>query len=98
MDEIKMKCQKCKEHFPENEIEESHDVPVFIFEGSKRNERKNQADKWGRHNLCIKCHTIYEKKVASVMINSLNLQTKEKLKKVASSFANKYFGGEKYDS
>jgi hypothetical protein len=55
-----MKCDKCSIDLPEREIEESHDVPCYLFEGEFRNIRKNQADKFGRHWLCKKCHKQYE--------------------------------------
>lgn len=55
-----MKCQKCGGNFLENEIEESHDVPCYLFDGFNRRERKNQADKFSRHWLCRKCHNEYE--------------------------------------
>ena len=55
-----MKCQKCGENFEEHLIEESHDVPCYLFWGDKRNIKKNQADKHGRHNLCHECHKKYE--------------------------------------
>lgn len=55
-----MKCQKCKEYFSEDEIEESHDVPCYLFTGFNRREKKNQADKFLRHWLCKDCHEKYE--------------------------------------
>lgn len=55
-----MRCVKCKQDFPERLIEESHDVPCYLFEGIKRNVRKNQADKYSRHWLCRGCHKKYE--------------------------------------
>lgn len=54
-----MKCFICKDDFPENKIQESHDVPCYLFEGNRKG-RKNQADKYGRHWLCERCHKIYE--------------------------------------
>lgn len=66
-----MQCAKCKQHFEENEMEESHDVPCYLFEGIERNERKNQADKFGRHWLCKECHLLYD------------LYLKEKFKEIA---------------
>jgi hypothetical protein len=55
-----MKCFQCARDFPEREIEESHDVPCYLFVGFNRKEKKNQADKFGRHWLCKKCHKEYE--------------------------------------
>lgn len=54
-----MKCDKCGKEFPEKEIEDSHNVPKYLFDGFP-NERKNKADKFGRHWLCKKCHKEYE--------------------------------------
>lgn len=55
-----MKCQKCLLLFPEEFLDLSHDVPVYLFEGTTRNIRKNQADKFPRRYLCKTCHSIYE--------------------------------------
>jgi len=54
-----MKCEKCKQEFEERHIQESHDVPCYLFEGNRKG-RKNQADKYGRHLLCEKCHKKYD--------------------------------------
>ncbi len=75
-----MKCQKCKGNFPEKKIEESHDVPCYLFEGNRKG-RKNQADKYGRHHLCKKCHKEYEESLNSLF----------KLK--AFEFAKRWFNG-----
>ena len=72
-----MKCMKCKKDFPENEIQESHDVPVYLFEGKKRNARKNKADKYGRHHLCEKCHKKYEWFVYHKIIDYLPTELKQ---------------------
>jgi len=52
-------CFKCGSTF---EVQESHDLPcyLFIYNGNRKG-RKNQADKFGRHLLCKKCHEKYEK-------------------------------------
>ena len=55
-----MKCTKCEKDFPEHKIHESHDVPCYIFKGRNRQEKKPQADMYGRHWLCEKCHEEYE--------------------------------------
>ena len=55
-----MKCFKCGIDLPEREIEESHDVPCYLFKGMNRKEKKNQADRFGRHWLCKECHEQYE--------------------------------------
>ncbi len=55
-----MKCDKCGNDFPENEIDSSHDYPCYLFEGITRKERKQRADKFGRHWLCKKCHKDYD--------------------------------------
>lgn len=55
-----MICFKCKLDFEERDIEESHNVPCYLFKGFNRKERKNQADKYERNTLCKKCHHLYE--------------------------------------
>jgi len=54
-----LKCFVCGIELPENQIHESHDVPCYLFEGNRKGQ-KNQADKFGRHHLCNKCHKRYE--------------------------------------
>lgn len=77
-----MKCQWCNKDFLENEIQESHDVPCYLFEGNRKG-RKNQADKLGRHMLCKKCHEDYEEKLRLF------------LKIKAFEFSKEYFGENK---
>lgn len=77
-----MICPKCLETFHESEIQESHDVPCYLwFNLITRNERKNEADKWGRHHLCKKCHKEYEEE--------LNLFLRMKAKE----FSRRWFNG-----
>ncbi len=85
-----MECQKCKNNFPESEIEVSHDVPTYLFHGDRK-ERRKIADTLGRHNLCKKCHNIYEKTVFSVMIKEGDIETKRRMIKSAMSFAKRWF-------
>ena len=54
-----LKCLKCGIELQESLIQESHDVPCYLFEGNRKGQ-KNQADKFGRHHLCEKCHKEYE--------------------------------------
>lgn len=61
-----MKCDRCKKDFVEKEMEESHDVPRYLFDGFP-NDRKNKADKFGRHWLCKKCHKEYEEELKSFL-------------------------------
>jgi hypothetical protein len=58
----KIVCRGCLKEFYFNGkfIQESHDVPCYLFKGETRAERKNQADKFGRHLLCLECHKKYE--------------------------------------
>lgn len=46
-----MRCSICGLDYPENEIEESHDVPCYLFKGYNRKQKKNKADMYGRHWL-----------------------------------------------
>lgn len=66
-----MKCQNCLKDFEESNIETSHDVPLYLFPGITRNERKQQADKYGRKNLCIECHDKYENKILKILYHNL---------------------------
>jgi hypothetical protein len=75
-----MKCNKCLENFPEREIHESHDCPCYLFKGQFRNERKNQADKFGRHWLCKKCHEEYEDDLREILIKEAIKFSKEYFK------------------
>jgi len=86
-----MNCQKCNKDFPENQIEVSHDVPVYMFEGKDRKEKKQSADKYGRHNLCKECHKTYEGYIAGVMVKYLPREIKDKMIKSAESFSKTYF-------
>ena len=65
-----MKCSKCNEEFLEKGIEESHNVPAYLFEGD-RNERKQQADKFPRKLLCKKCHDEYESTILKILYYNL---------------------------
>jgi len=73
-----MKCEKCGKNFEEKDLEESHDIPCYLFEGNRKG-RKNQADKYGRHYLCKKCHKEYEENLILIF------------KSIAIKFSKKYF-------
>ena len=88
---ILRKCAFCKNDFDEKDLQISHDVPCYLFEGKERRLRKKEADKFGRHLLCKSCHATYEGYVAGVMIGTLSQETKDKLKIVAKSFSENYF-------
>ena len=61
-----MKCQFCKQEFEEKDIQESHDVPCYLFiRNGNRKGQKNAADKCGRHWLCNECHENYEQNLNS---------------------------------
>ncbi len=79
-----MKCQKCKEDFEEKDIDVSHDIPKYM----------GGIDLDGRHNLCRKCHRIYEWKVIKLIWNSHDEITQESLRDIVRTFRNKYFGEE----
>lgn len=64
------------------DIEESHDVPCYLFiDFERRNNKKNRADKLGRHLLCIQHHKEYEQ--------ALNLLLKTTAKNFAHSYLKK---------
>lgn len=81
-----MKCQKCLKDFEERDIQESHDIPKYMFNGDK-----NIADKYGRHQLCQRCHDIYEKIVFSIVFKSLSEEQKLKSRQAVKSFSIYYF-------
>ena len=62
-----MKCEFCEKEFEEKDLQESHDVPCYLFKGNRQG-RKNQADKFGRHWLCEDCHKKYEKCINDYLI------------------------------
>jgi len=61
MNNLSILCAKCKKNLIE--IEVSHDFPIYLCDGLYKKERKNLADKKGRHNLCPECHNTYERKL-----------------------------------
>jgi Zn-finger protein len=81
-----MKCDKCGKEFPENEIDESHFVPCYMFDGIDRKEKKNQADKTGRCWLCKDCHKIYELLVIAHVIKIIPEEVKIQMRLKAQSF------------
>jgi len=85
-----MKCDKCKKDFPECELQESHDVPTYIFDG-ERKVRKQEADKFGRHWLCKKCHDKYERIVFSEMVKIADYYTKQRMIQKAVNFSKWWF-------
>lgn len=62
------------------QLEESHDVPCYLFiDFERRLNKKNEADKYGRHLLCKDHHKEYERNLNNQLIL------------IARIFANKYF-------
>jgi len=90
-EEIKMKCQKCGLEFQERDLQESHDVPCYLFKGEDRKEKKNQADKFGRHRLCKKCHDLYEKMLPSIILMPFTEEQLNDLRTIAIRFSKNYF-------
>ena len=86
-----MKCDKCKEDFPEGELQGSHDVPCYLFEAPTRKLRKKQADNYGRHLICKKCHDIYERILFFVLVSTLNSYQRLQFIDTAIKFSNNYF-------
>ena len=84
-----MRCAKCgEEETIENKLDLSHDVPKYI----------GGTDKDGRHYLCKKCHDIYEKTVAAVMVKPLPEDIKIEMRKRAKEFSRRYFKEVKDDT
>lgn len=86
-----MKCSKCDKDFEEKEIQLSHDVPCYVFSGKDRMEKKQLADKHGRHYLCKKHHDIYEKMVFADMIAPFNEDIKGIMIARAKRFSKRWF-------
>lgn len=80
-----MICSKCFKEFPERDLELSHDVPRYMFSDRK------EADKWGRHHLCKKCHDTYERMVFAICFRKLSEEWKDTLRKSAKAFSERYF-------
>jgi hypothetical protein len=76
-----MKCQKCGLDFPEAEIQLSHDVPKYI----------GGLDKDGRHNICKKCHDIYERQAFSIIANMLSEEERKSARLVIKRFSKRWF-------
>jgi len=67
-----MKCNKCSVEFEENELDENHDVPCYLFwmHGPRRQDRKPHADKYERRYICNKCHKEYEIKLHHELVRA----------------------------
>lgn len=76
-----MKCQKCKNDFEEKDIQESHDVPKYI----------GGLDSDGRHQICKKCHDIYEKMCFAFMVRELPENIKQLMRLRAKEFSRRQF-------
>lgn len=87
-----MECQKCKKDFEEKDLDNSHDVPTYVFDGDRKF-REQRADAYGRHLLCKKCHDIYERIVFSEMIKEADYYTKIRMIKRAQEFSKRWFNG-----
>ena len=75
-----MICSKCKGEFLEKDVQESHDIPTYLFWGDRKI-RKQEADLYKRRWLCVECHKEFEKKLQYHLINE------------AKRFAEEYFNG-----
>jgi len=83
-----MKCAWCGKEFPESELQLNHDVPKHI----------SGTDKDGRHYLCLKCHSIYERKIMAFVIRILSEENKSLMRKQAKFFAKIKFGEKENDT
>jgi hypothetical protein len=93
-----MPCAICGEQIPESLLDLSHDVPCYVFEGKNRKERKQEADKWGRHYLCEKHHHIYENTVFAIMAQSLPKEMRVIMRNAAKAFSEPYFKNRKKEN
>jgi len=76
-----MKCQKCFKEFEEKDIQLSHDIPKYM----------GGTDAEGRHNLCIKCHDIYERLVFYNAYMCLPVEQMLRCRNKVKEFSIKYF-------
>jgi len=76
-----MICEKCKEEFMEKDLQLSHDTPRYI----------GGIDSDGRHYLCEKCHSIYERLVFYFMTKDLPENIKEAMRFKSKIFAERWF-------
>jgi len=87
--------KKCKGEFFSRDINESHNIPTYLFEGKDRNERRKEADKYGVTKLCWNCHKNYEKEVAMQVLfrihNTLTTKQKEQARYIAKKIYEDYF-------
>lgn len=86
MIQILRPCSKCLNYFEESHLQESHNVPcyLFIFNGNRKGQ-KNEADKYRRKLLCEKCHKEYEKDLNELLLA------------LAINFSKEYFKGVKHN-
>lgn len=78
-----MRCEACYKDYPEYLIQESHDVPCYLFflEAMHRKERKKFADKYPRRWLCSSCHAKYKLELRDHFIQcALQFSAKWRLK------------------
>lgn len=72
-----MKCSECLKDFPEAFIQESHDVPCYLFyDEVGRGRKKHKADMFKRKWLCENCHKNYE-----IWLNRMLIGVAEKFSK-----------------
>jgi len=77
-----MICNKCNKKFEEKDLQESHDVPCYLFwlESLNRKQQKQLADGFGRRWLCGECHDKYEKWLNKEIIIFATEKSKEYFK------------------
>lgn len=76
-----MKCDKCGKDFLEKDIQVSHDIPKYL----------GGSDIDGRHNLCVKCHDIYEKLSFWAALSPLDKDTIFQARENVRKFGKRYF-------
>lgn len=76
-----MKCTRCSNDYQEKDIDESHDVPCYLFyKEVGRNNKKNKADQYPRRWLCKRCHEQYEEGLHLTLIIQALKYSKEYFK------------------
>jgi hypothetical protein len=87
---LTLRCDKCKKYFKEKDIDESHNIPCYMFKGKNKKEKKQLADKYGRTLLCKKCHNIYEGLIFNELVKDLDDKTKKKMIEKAIQFSKRW--------
>jgi hypothetical protein len=80
-----MKCEKCGDEFLDIKVQTSHDIPRYM----------GGEDKMGRHNLCLKCHDIYERLCFAMVFSWLPVEMQGILRQKLFEWKKIYFADDR---